>query len=365
MKVKVHASQNALEIKIGGLPKIQFLSEQINFEDRGYYDFALWAILPIIMRLGSYAKCKFSVSRACYDSVIAVSRIWARWLPELFTEPNFNVDIVDAKVSDNDRILCFFSGGIDSTYSAIRLQEQGVNNLDCLTIHGMDYRFPDINKFQALMDRTSSFRSRMFNKSLVVRTNLYSVYNSINCNPHDGHITHIFALFSCGSLFPDYGTYLIASDYRRDQQFSAHPYGSNSVTNSLIRNANGRLVTRDDDVSRCEKAKKLLQTGIDLSSLSICVDYEFRPQNCGVCSKCVRTKAMFYATSKNIPNIFHDMSIGDDWYKSIDLNSKPGRVFCGDILDAIRLHGLENELGYSEAKKLWEVASVNARNNSF
>jgi 7-cyano-7-deazaguanine synthase in queuosine biosynthesis len=365
MKINVHHFKNKVEILIDGLPAIEFISDDVNLEDQDHYDFALWAILPILMRMGSYAECNFPVSRDCHDSVIAVSRVWTRWLPELFTELNFNIEIVDPKLSSEDRSLCFYSGGVDSTCSAIMLRQQGVTKLDCLTVHGMDYRFSDLEKFQALMDKTAAFRREMFDNSLTVRTNLYSVYDAIGCNPHDSHVTHIFALFACGSLFSDYGTYFIASDHRLDQQFSAFPYGSNSATNRLMRNANGRLTTCDDDVSRSEKVERLIQSGIDLSSLSICVDYESRPQNCGVCSKCVRTKTIFYAASKKVPSIFHDMSMRNDWYRSMSLNKKSDRIFFGDILDALRRHGLQNELGYSEASKLWKVALINERSKPF
>ncbi len=365
MKINVNASRNKAVIRIDGLQTIEFLSDDLSLEGRDHYDFALWAILPILMKMGSYAECNFPVSRDCHDSVIAVSRIWSNWLPELYSQPNINVEIVDPKPSNKDRGLCFFSGGIDSTYTAIMLQQQGVNKLDCLTVHGMDYRFSDFEKFQALMDKTAAFRRKMFDRSLTVRTNLYSVYDAIDCNPLDGHVTHIFALFACGSLFSDYGTYFIASDHRLDQQFSAYPYGSNFATNRHMRNANGRLITRDDDVARSEKVEKLLQSGIDLSCLSICTAYNSRPHNCGVCAKCVRTKTMFYAASKQIPSIFQDMSMRNDWYKSINLNLKSNRVFFGDILDTLSRHGLQNELGYSEANRLWKIASVKARFNPF
>ena len=225
----------------------------------------------------------------------------------------------------------------------------------------MDYRFNDLEKFNLLLKQTEKFRAKYFEKSHSVRSNIYEIYDSIGCNPFDGHVTHIFALFASGSLFNSYLKYFIAADYRIDQQYAVHPYGSNSTTNSHMRNAYGQLITRDDDVTRSFKAKYLMDNNANLDSLSICTNYSVRPKNCGICGKCIRTKVMFYAGTGSVPNIFNEHKIPNDWYKSINVNNKIQRVFMGDILDSISVSKSSEQLNYEDAYKYWHQAAVDGR----
>ena len=358
MRVDIKVSKNIARIQFGELEEIVFEGDT-EFETE-IYDFALWAVMPLAMRLGSDIYFNYAVSKQTYESAMKVARVWANWVPEHFSFPKFHeIQTTDVTTSANKN-LCFFSGGLDSTYSALRLKEENILS-DSLTVHGMDYRYNDFEKFNALLKQTKNFRDQYFVNSYSVRTNIYGVYDSIGCNPFDGHITHIFALFASGSLFKSYNQYFIAADYRYDQQYDVHPYGSNSATNSLIHNAYGSLVTRDTDVGRGSKAKYLANSNIDLDSLSICVNYKFRPRNCGVCAKCMRTKVMFYASTGAIPKVFIDKEIQGDWFEKINVNNKIQRVFFRDILDTILKGHYSAELHYSAANNYWKTAASKAR----
>lgn len=364
MKVSVTIDKTAASVLIEGLPKIEFVTSDLELTQNNNFDFALWALLPIAMRKNQEVKCDFSVSREAYESALKVAKIWARWCPEIFTVPRIDVTISDTKSENNLRELLFFSGGIDSTFSALKLNEEG-KNVDCLTVHGMDYKYDDIDKFDALMRQTEKFRNRYFQNSISVRTNIYRVYNTVGCNPRDGYIIHIFALFASGSLFRNYGRYYIAADCRFDQEYSVHPYGSNSATNRLMANENGTLVTRDDDISRAEKTLILANSGIDLASLSICVNYKVRPFNCGICSKCIRTKVMFYANTGVIPDIFRNREIPKDWYQTINVRRKAESMSMANCLDAIEASNHKDELNYKSAFLYWKTEASNARANPF
>jgi hypothetical protein len=230
----------------------------------------------------------------------------------------------------------------------------------------MDYKFDDTEKFNSLFRQTETFRKMVFDRSRVVKTDAYSLYSRYACNPKGGFVTHIFSLFSAGTLFEEYGQYRIAADYRLDQQFGVHPYGSNTASNRMMQNLKGKLITLDDDVTRSQKTSYLSESGLDLSTLSICVNYKFRPKNCGKCSKCMRTKAMFYARKSAIPDIFADMSFDEGWYHSIPLNTKINRVFVQDILDAVESsHNQQKFPGYEKLKIKFMSASQRAVANPF
>jgi len=123
----------------------------------------------------------------------------------------------------------------------------------------------------------------------------------------------------------------LAADYRLDQQFSAHPWGNNSATNPLFNDGTTFLRTDGDDVARSAKTVLLSESEVALDALSFCVDYKFRPNNCGRCSKCTRTKLMFLAATGTVPDIFVSSDLETNAISSIQLNKKSERAFFTDL----------------------------------
>lgn len=331
-----------------------------------FQDFAIWAFLPIAMTQGVDLHLHGTISQRTLDSATKISRIWAQWVAGFYNPVTITADNISSSYQIGSRKLTFFSGGVDSTYSAYKSYLENGKNSDSLTIHGMDYKFDDDSRFIDLFEQTKQFRSEVFNQSRVIKTNIYTIYNKIGCNPKGTHVTHIFSLFSCGSLFDEYNIYQIAADYRLDQQYIVHPYGSNSATNRLMFNTNGQLSTLDDDVTRSEKVEFLANSTLDLTTLSICVDYNSRPKNCGKCSKCVRTKAMFYASNGKLPPIFLDDSFEEDWYEKISLSAKINRAFVLDILTMVEERKQESIFpGYYKVKRKVEEEIKESTLNPF
>ena len=353
MHVKVEVGSNRARITSDQFKPIWF--ESNDSLQTVQADYALWAIAPIAMRFGGEINCDFVVSEATYHSVKEVVSVWSGWCPEIYCRPNF----ITAGLTSNKKghgNLAFFSGGIDATYSAAKMRDSKFQS-DCLIVHGLDYNHIQDSQFYELLKATHKTRRDSFNKTHIIKTNISEVYSSIGCNPSDGHVTHIFALFACASLFANYDKYFISSDYRLDQQFVKHPYGSNSATNRLMRNAFGVLKTLDDDVSRGTKVKFLHDLKIDLKSLSICKNKKIRPKNCGKCEKCLRTKVMFYASTGCVPKIFLDLSIPPKWFKKIKIS------FLRDIIDISLNEEVSNSLDLHNASQYLISNTISKRNN--
>ena len=356
--VHCHTEQkdNLAVVRLDGYKDIifDFLSEPA-FEITNA-DFALWGILPIAMRHKLSIDFQQPISIESLKSAQQVAGIWAQWLPGFYHVPKINASIAPPVAHSNKKNLTFFSGGVDSTFSSYKAFKVGGEDSDCLTVQGLDYSPGSSGgeKFEKLKKLTESFRDLVFDRSRFIRTNLYNVYNKASyggCNPRGHHVTHIFALFSCASLFNEYSNYHISADHRLDQQYMTHPWGSNSATNRLMRNGNGVLKTLDDDYLRVEKIKFLSDSDLELSSLSICANRRFRPNNCGVCKWCMRAKIMFYASNETIPDIFADQEINDNWHKHIPFKSNNDRMHCSDLLSFVRSRGLEKTFpGFAEAE---------------
>lgn len=361
-------SENRITAKSDGYGEINYIFPFESCPVLTTSDFAVWGFLPVAMRLGINIHIHDIVSSETLESAKEVSTIWASWLPDFYHNIQITADniLTASNLKEKNKKMTFFSGGVDSTYSSFKsFQERGCDS-DCLTVHGMDYKFDDNEKFNALIKQTEEFRKNIFNKSRIVKTDAYSIYSKFSCNPKGSHVTHIFSLFSCGTLFEEYEEYRISADYRLDQQFMVHPYGSNTASNRFMKNNNGKLITVDDNVTRSQKTQYLSSSNLDLTTLSICVDYSARPKNCGNCSKCMRTKAMFYAFDGKIPDIFVGKEFNENWYKSIPLASKINRAFLFDILSVIEKYERNDEFpGYYDLKKKLLYASKKAEVNPF
>jgi hypothetical protein len=225
----------------------------------------------------------------------------------------------------------------------------------------MEYKLQDNKRFQSLLDKTKPLSDYNNGKRIIVNTDAYQLYKELKINPKNRHITHVFTLAGAAFLFEEYCNYFIAADYRLDQQFLVCPWGSNTATNKFISDGVRSLVTLDDDVSRSGKLPLILESKEGSKSVTFCVNKKIRPQNCGLCSKCMRTKAMFLAKSGKIPNIFCDNSFSSKWYKSMKLNIESDWVFLSDIIACCKIEGNEHLIpGINKAIKIYNKGNSQA-----
>ncbi|MGH7930968.1 MAG: hypothetical protein ACREQV_24615, partial [Candidatus Binatia bacterium] len=211
---------------------------------------------------------------------------------------------------------------------------------------GMDYRLEDEEKFCALKSKIAPFSRLVGNEHIFVRTNAYATYRKYKVHLSGApHVSHIFALAGCTFMFSErYQNIFIASDCRLDQQFRMPPWGSNSATNAYFDDGCTRLNTLDDHLTRTEKMPLILSSKEALSSVSFCNSYRTRPNNCGRCQKCMRTKLMFFAACGTVPEIFSDTSIPSDWYRNFNLETEYQRVIMLDILTCAKRNSRFSQL---------------------
>ena len=101
-----------------------------------------------------------------------------------------------------------------------------------------------------------------------------------------------------------------AADYTHAQDLVAFPSGTNHIINEYFNGSDFTVRSVGDKLGRTEKVAAIVEHKIDLSLLSFCRQKEAMPENCGVCKKCIRTKAMFLATTGRLPDIFLDTAFG-------------------------------------------------------
>lgn len=326
--------------------------------DRRSGVFAAWALLPIAM-----AKHRdIRIFGGGGEDVVCrnfetLSRMWSTWLPENFrwAKVSFEQPLSGTK-ADSDEDLMLFSGGVDSTYNLLLRHEAGLRQT-LLTLHGMDYRTEDVERFEKLVEMTDPLVRMTSSNRIFCRTNAYDIYRKYGIN---AGISHGFVLAS--SLFLHGSQFRqgeIAADTARYQEFLIYPWGTNSISNELFKSSSFKMNTANLDLTRSQKLKLISKYPTALNSLSFCKDYSFRPNNCGVCTKCIRTKLMFLAACGEIPDIFADPLFEDDMLGSSNFTGHGVRAFLIDIIQTAdrngfsdRIPGLDKKLAELEAGTL-------------
>ena len=302
------------------------IADSANLDVTQTANFAAWALLPIGMTLGRDIVIENAGDSVTEKNARTLSEIWFSWLPQKFKPISVSFQShknVPPAITDEE--LVFFSGGIDSTYNLLKRMEDGKKQV-LLTV---DFGNTGPEQFSQLLSRTGALASAASDSRLIVRTNVFRIYKQLGIRPDIGHG---FALASVGFLWDGILSGAnIAADSARFQEPIWYPWGTNSVTNELFKSSSFGLDTSCLSLTRSQKIHELSENPAQLDSLVFCTNRKIQPKNCGTCSKCVRTKAMFLATAGHIPNIFVDSTWDGKFFKSIESKLRKERVYLIDI----------------------------------
>ena len=300
LEVSVQRNNNELSIKCGS-DLLVFNLNNGDFTEKEEVDFAVWVCLPIAMHKAANLLILGKGSNCTKKNAERLTDIWSSWLPEKYSMVNVDfteVREIDEKKASENKVLMCFSGGVDSTYSLINYEFNGVKP-DLLTLQGMDYPIDDSMKFNQSINKTEHLVSGLVNKRFFVASNAYDVYRRYKIKTSH---SYIFLLSTVANyLSNNHSHWVLAADHAWYQQFEAFPYGSTFATNRYFDTGDFKLITHGEDVTRSEKLFSISSNIKALKSISFCKDKKIRPENCGVCPKCLRTKFMFLASVGKIP----------------------------------------------------------------
>ena len=295
--------------------------------------------LPVAMRLGRDLQVHAPVCPVLRDGLNRLSAIWSVWRPDLYRAVKVRSDGDISGRSDAGALprIMAYSGGIDSTFALRQWGQEGAPAPVLMTVQGMDYRLSDDDRFVALMTKTAAFRSAFGAGQLRVGSDAASVMRRFGVSSYLGFG---FQIFACLRLFEDrFSGCAIAADYAPFQEIAVGPRGTGTVTDGLFASPDFQVTTLGTTHTRAQKAEALASHPLALSALTFCKDYAVRPDNCGRCSKCQRTKAMFWAATGAIPPVFRDLSFDPANLRGFDLSRSYERVFALDILQLAGRHG--------------------------
>ena len=305
-------------------------------------EFAVWALLPIAMRQGNNLHIEGCGDPLICENAERLSRVWETWMPHTFSRVSVCFDTYSTQPCRTNTDLVLYSGGVDSTHNML-CRHHASKRQSLLTIQGMDYGYDDDERFAALVTKTAAFARSISPERLFVKHNLYPVYRRYKIATG---VSHGFALASSAFLFSRHFALVeIAADHTRAQEYLVHPWGTNSLTNPLFSGTEFKFSTANLELTRCDKLPLIAQSHLALGALTFCKDRKFRPENCGRCKKCVRTKAMFMASIGYIPNgICANSSLSDGMLDNLRLKNKNERSSLLELFLAARERGILEQI---------------------
>jgi hypothetical protein len=185
-----------------------------------------------------------------------------------------------------ERRAAFFSGGVDSLWTALHHRATEVTVRDLVTVHGFDVPLSEAAAFERMRDRFDSWARSWGGAVVPIRTNYREVATG---DVPWGELAHGCALIAAGLLLsPHYDRLMIAATGGvRDP----HPWGSHVETDHLLSSRETRVEHHGADAPRWEKVRRIVEDDEALAILRVCWRSE-TDLNCGRCSKCLRTMAL-------------------------------------------------------------------------
>lgn len=263
----------------------------------------VFAVILHAMTVGAPLYVHGPVTRRALYNLEEFQLAWSLWRPQLYRHIEIIPDsVIDPVPSPPYKALCAFSGGLDSTFTALRhrlkLAGNGSYDLDTVVmVQGFDIGFDNNDYFLKALDRARPFLEHL---SLDVR--LVATHRE---DPlfQDWEDSHGAELACCLHQFVGEFRYgLIGSTKPYDGLVL--PYGSNPATDHLF-SGDGFIIVHDGSgFSRTAKAELVAKYPFALAQLRVCYAGKLQYKNCGKCEKCMRTYLNFLAAGETAPACF-------------------------------------------------------------
>jgi hypothetical protein len=243
----------------------------------------LACLLPIAAAIGEPLRIRVPVDALLLRGASEILAIWSAWYPRLRVVP-VEAD-TGATPAGGTRSAAFFTGGVDSFYTALRhapgTRAPRVDEL--LTIGGLDIPLDHEQAGSRRRERLRVAASRMGLGFSEIATNV----KETRLREADWHdLSHGAGIVSAGlALEGRYKWLLIASTkpYR-----SLQPLGSHPMTDPLLSTGGTRVIHDGASDGRGEKIAFISRFDVAMDALHVC--YRGKDDaNCGECEKCLRT----------------------------------------------------------------------------
>jgi len=244
----------------------------------------LACLLPVAAAIGEPLRLRAPVDELLLRGAEEILAIWSAWYPGVRAVA-LEADVA-ARPAGGTRSAAFFTGGVDSFFTALRHTgppESAIRVDELLTIGGLDIPLGHADAAARRRERLSAAAARMGVGLSEITTNV----KETRLREADWHdLSHGPVIVSAGlALEGRYRRLLVASTKAYG---SLQPIGSHPLTDPLL-STRGTSVLHDG-ASHGRGAKIAFISRFDVAMDALHVCYRGKDDaNCGECEKCLRT----------------------------------------------------------------------------
>lgn len=283
------------------------------------------------MKLKYGISTDLPVDKLLIDNIADAQKLLASWYrylePVPITAPHRTEPSTDGR-----GVGCFFSGGVDSFYSATQLGDE-ITHL--IFVHGFDVDIEDEELAAKALDGARR-AARAFGKTLIeVRTDLRRFTDRSRCDW--GLVYHGAALAHVGHLLAGHlERIFIPATYDSSE---LRPWGSHPHLDPLWSGGRVQFIHHGEEATRAQKVQTLIDNDVAMANLRVCWKHPAGEYNCGRCEKCVRTIISIQAAGGSGRCQTLPATVTPDTIRKLKINHG-GQIWARENLAAIRASGV-------------------------
>lgn len=245
----------------------------------------LIVLLPLAFTINEPITLDRPVDPFLLENAFELLDAWKFWHPQLSRiEIHAPIGEYQEKLVTRNRNAQFFSGGVDSFFTALRHGPEDPRCTDDLIFcWGFDVPLTNVDAITRLKDSLMRSTDKLHKNLIIVATNIRETqFGKLDW----AHTSHGCAMASAGlHLEPLFQRLLIPSS---DGYLEAEAYGSHAFTDHLFSTSNMHVIHDGSAFSRQQKTDLIAKYPETLDELRVCWQ-TFSDNNCGCCEKCIRT----------------------------------------------------------------------------
>lgn len=325
-----------------------------------------WAalLLPLAMELGEDLHIEATLDSRLAEGLSELQEIWHCWYPRLKKVEVTHGGFSSLPAPSSERAASFFSGGVDSFYSALKHQpDSGAAPLarDLVFVWGFDVKLSQVEVAERLIGELETTAKELGAQLIAVATNIRETRWAETDWAHHSHGAALGAVGLC--LEPRLSDLLIPSTESYQQLYA---WGSHALTDPLFSTGSMRVRHDGAEASRLDKVRLLANSEVAMRSVRVCWQSD-SAENCCRCQKCQRTMLQFQVIGRlqdcrafprnevelaRLRKVFIEWDLVPDYRDIYDLAKQQGRRDLCLSLDYAFKRSKLLELGFGAARSI-------------
>lgn len=326
--------RSTAELTIGGEPFTVWTESNVDIDVTG----TPW--LPPLrvtsMPKGLTLDVAPAVDEVALTGSLAAEEVLLGWYPDQLQRSGTRTKTGTPEQSESDArgVGCFFSGGVDSFYTALKHIDE-ITHL--IIIHGLDISLDNEALWDEAVDRARKMADDLGKELIEVRSNMRYLHAKHGPHwqnqAHGAFLAHISLLLS-----PVLGkVYIPASD---DESRLA-PLGTHPDLDPLWSSSRVTIVHDGIEADRVAKLAVLAESPTAMRHLRVCWSNLSGKYNCGICEKCIRTMIGLHIVGasgrcESLPKKIDPRSVR---WMYLRAGGEGGELFAKENLERLRAQG--------------------------